>query len=45
MFYEDRAVLLESLAKVAAFEPSTIYLSHGTVTDGESLQSFINANG
>jgi glyoxylase-like metal-dependent hydrolase (beta-lactamase superfamily II) len=44
MFYEDKDVLLESLEKVAAFEPRTIYLSHGTHIDNGILRRAIEAN-
>jgi hypothetical protein len=43
MFYEDKQTLLESLEKVAAFEPRIIYLSHGTHTDNNGLKSAIKA--
>jgi glyoxylase-like metal-dependent hydrolase (beta-lactamase superfamily II) len=44
MFYEDKKTLLESLEKVAAYEPSIIYLSHGTTTDSSALKDVIQAN-
>lgn len=44
MFYDDKQVLLESLEKVAAYEPRIIYLSHGTHTDNRTLRSAIEAN-
>jgi glyoxylase-like metal-dependent hydrolase (beta-lactamase superfamily II) len=44
MFYEDKKVLLESLEKVAAFEPRIIYLSHGTHIDNSTLRNAIEAN-
>jgi glyoxylase-like metal-dependent hydrolase (beta-lactamase superfamily II) len=44
MFYEDKQVLLESLEKVAAFEPRIIYLSHGTSIDNRALRDAIEAN-
>jgi hydroxyacylglutathione hydrolase len=44
MFYEDKQVLLESLEKVAAYEPRIIYLSHGTTTDNSTLKKAIEAN-
>jgi glyoxylase-like metal-dependent hydrolase (beta-lactamase superfamily II) len=43
MFYEDKTALLESLEKVAAFEPRIIYLSHGTTIDNKSLRATIEA--
>ena len=33
MFYEDEEVLLESLEKIASYDPKVIYLSHGTHID------------
>ena len=44
MFYEDKKVLLESLEKVAALKPRTIYLSHGTTIDNSTLRNCIEAN-
>jgi glyoxylase-like metal-dependent hydrolase (beta-lactamase superfamily II) len=44
VFYEDKAVLLESLETVAAFEPRTIYLSHGDRIDNSALRDCIEAN-
>lgn len=44
MFYQDRNVLLESLERVAAFEPKTIYLSHGDRVDNNALRDCIEAN-
>lgn len=44
MFYEDRDVLLESLERVAAFEPRIIYLSHGTHIENSTLKGVIEAN-
>ena len=41
MFYDDRKVVRESLEKVAAFEPRTIYLSHGTHIDNQTLRNTI----
>ncbi len=41
MFYADKRVLLDSLDKVAAFEPKTIYMSHGTYIDNNALKDFI----
>lgn len=43
-FYEDKQVLLESLEKVAALEPRTIYLSHGNTTDRDTLREVIAAS-
>jgi glyoxylase-like metal-dependent hydrolase (beta-lactamase superfamily II) len=44
MFYEDKETLLESLEKVAAFEPRIIYLSHGTHIDNRALVHAIEAH-
>jgi hydroxyacylglutathione hydrolase len=44
MFYEDKETLLDSLEKVAALEPRTIYLSHGTHIDNKTLRNVIEAN-
>ena len=44
MFYEDKSILLESLEKVAVFEPRIIYLSHGTTTDNTMLRNAIETN-
>ena len=44
MFYEDKGTLLESLEKVAAFEPRIIYLSHSTHIDNSTLKSAIYAS-
>jgi hydroxyacylglutathione hydrolase len=41
MFYEDKQALLESLEKIAAYESSIIYLSHGTYTDNLALVNAI----
>ena len=41
MFYADKKTLLESLEKVAAFDSRTIYLSHGTTTDNNTLSNFV----
>jgi glyoxylase-like metal-dependent hydrolase (beta-lactamase superfamily II) len=43
-FYEDKELLLDSLERVAAYEPRIIYLSHGTTTDNSTLRSVIEAN-
>jgi len=43
-FYEDKEVLLESLEKVAAYEPGIIYLSHGTHIDNRTLRNCIESN-
>jgi glyoxylase-like metal-dependent hydrolase (beta-lactamase superfamily II) len=40
-FYEDAPLLIESLTKVAALEPTTIYLSHGSTIDNRALQNVI----
>jgi glyoxylase-like metal-dependent hydrolase (beta-lactamase superfamily II) len=40
-FYEDKRTLIESLKKVASFEPSTIYLSHGEYIDHSTLNQTI----
>jgi glyoxylase-like metal-dependent hydrolase (beta-lactamase superfamily II) len=42
-FYEDRQLLLKSLEQVAALEPRTIYLSHGTTIDSATLKGVIKA--
>jgi glyoxylase-like metal-dependent hydrolase (beta-lactamase superfamily II) len=44
MFYEDKDLLLESLEKVAAFDSSTIYMSHGTTIDSRTLKDFVASN-
>jgi glyoxylase-like metal-dependent hydrolase (beta-lactamase superfamily II) len=44
MFYENRKTLLESLERVAAFEPRIIYLSHGDRIDNGALRDCIEAN-
>lgn len=44
MFYMDETVVLESLEKIAAYDPTTIYMSHGTHTDGANLKAFIAAH-
>lgn len=41
MFYEDKETLLESLERVAAYEPRIIYLSHGTHIDNRTLRDTI----
>jgi glyoxylase-like metal-dependent hydrolase (beta-lactamase superfamily II) len=43
-FYEDKEVLLDSLERVAAYEPRIIYLSHGTHIDNNALKEVIEAN-
>ena len=43
-FYEDKAVLIDSLERVAAYEPKIIYMSHGTTTDNQALKNAIAAN-
>lgn len=43
-FYEDKDVLLDSLERVADYEPSIIYLSHGTQIDNRVLREVIAAN-
>jgi hypothetical protein len=40
-FYEAKQLLLESLEKVAAFEPRTIYLSHGNTIENRALKDVI----
>ena len=44
MFYEDKATVLESLKKVAAYNPRVIYLSHGTTIDNHVLKDFIETH-
>lgn len=41
MFYEDKKAILESLKKIAAFNPRIIYLSHGTTIDHRVLNNFM----
>jgi hydroxyacylglutathione hydrolase len=41
MFYEDEQALLGSLEKIAAYEPSIIYLSHGNYIDNLALANAI----
>lgn len=41
MFYENEHTLLTSLEKVAAFNPSIVYLSHGTYINGLELRTAI----
>lgn len=41
MFFEDKRVALESIEKVAAFDPDRIYLSHGAYIDNTTLKDFI----
>lgn len=43
MFYEDKDTLVESLEKVAAYEPRIIYLSHGTQIGNRTLKDAIKA--
>ena len=43
-FYEDKPLLLESLERVAAWEPTTIYLSHGDTIDNAALKEVIETN-
>ncbi len=43
MFYDDKKLLRESLEKVAAFEPRTIYLSHSDKIDNRALKRAIAA--
>jgi glyoxylase-like metal-dependent hydrolase (beta-lactamase superfamily II) len=42
-FYEDGQLLLESLKRVAALEPTTIYLSHGSTIDSIALNQIIES--
>ena len=44
MFHEDRDVALESLKKVAAFDPRLVYLSHSDAVDAQKLNDFIKTN-
>jgi glyoxylase-like metal-dependent hydrolase (beta-lactamase superfamily II) len=44
MFFVDKVLVLDSLEKVLAIEPTTIYLSHGTSTDSGSLRNFLETN-
>jgi hypothetical protein len=41
MFYEDKQTALDSLRKIAALEPVTLYLSHSTTIDNQMLNDFI----
>jgi glyoxylase-like metal-dependent hydrolase (beta-lactamase superfamily II) len=41
MFYDDEQALLGSLQKIAAYEPSIIYLSHGNYIDNLALANAI----
>ena len=43
MFFEDKETLIESLEKVASFEPRAIYLSHGDYIDNTGLNKAIVA--
>jgi hydroxyacylglutathione hydrolase len=43
VFYEDKEVLLDSLQRVAAYEPRIIYLSHGTHIDNSTMKEVIEA--
>jgi glyoxylase-like metal-dependent hydrolase (beta-lactamase superfamily II) len=44
MFFRDEETLLESLQRIADFEPKRIYMSHGTYTDNRSLRGFIRTS-
>ena len=44
MFYEDKNTILESLQKIAEFNPRIIYLSHSTTIDNQVLRDFIDTN-
>lgn len=44
MFYEDKDTVLNSLKKVAAYNPKIIYLSHGTSIDNRVLKEFIEVH-
>ena len=44
MFYEDRDTALESVKKIATFNPRIIYLSHSKAIDHQILNKFIAAN-
>lgn len=44
MFYEDKEIALESLRKIAGFDPRTIYLSHSDPIDNRELNDFIAAH-
>lgn len=44
LFYEDKNTVLESLKKVAAYNPRIIYLSHGTSIDNRVLKDFIETH-
>lgn len=44
MFYENKKTVLESLERVAAYDPRIIYLSHGTTINIDLLKNFIEQN-
>ena len=45
MFFEDSRVALESLKRIAASNPRTIYLSHNATIDRHTLNEFIRSQG
>ena len=44
MFYEDRETALESVKKIAEFNPRIIYLSHGSTIDDQIFSQFVASN-
>jgi glyoxylase-like metal-dependent hydrolase (beta-lactamase superfamily II) len=44
MFYEDKETAIESAKKIAALKPRTIYLSHSTTIDHQTMNQFIATN-
>jgi glyoxylase-like metal-dependent hydrolase (beta-lactamase superfamily II) len=44
MFYEDSDAVLQSIQRIAAFNPRIIYLSHGTAIDDRQLIDFITTH-
>jgi hydroxyacylglutathione hydrolase len=42
-FYEDKEVLVQNLEKLAAYRANKIYMSHGDLTDNETLRQSIQA--
>jgi glyoxylase-like metal-dependent hydrolase (beta-lactamase superfamily II) len=44
LFYNDRNLIITSLLRIAAHQPETIYLSHGTTMKGAALENFLEKN-
>jgi hydroxyacylglutathione hydrolase len=44
LFYNDRELIMASLNNIAAHQPETIYLSHGTTLNGAELATFLDQN-